>query len=146
MQQINLTWLASTLEAYQHCIQSNNKEWQGKHWQVIEDILEALPHGSGIDNGVKFINEKSTPTKLVFTFGWHYMDDHGHYDGWGEFKMIVTPTFGNFDLHIIGKDRRNVKEYLYDLFRELFVVKDYETTTMERNTYHAMKLNTSKAE
>lgn len=137
--QINLTWLASTFEAYLNCVKTDNKEWQGKHWQVIEDILEALPHGSGIDRGVTFLSDKSTPTKLIFTFSFHFMDDHGHYDGWEDYTLTITPTFGNFDMNIKGKNRRAIKDYFYDLFGSVFVVKSYEETTIERNTYHNQK-------
>lgn len=123
MQKINLRDLAGIFNAYQNCIKSNNTEWKDKHEAKIETMLEALPHGSGIDNGVKFDSQRSTPEKLIFTLGFHHMDENGYYDGWTEHELIVTPSlyFGYY-MRITGRDRNEIKSYLRDVFDAIFHV------------------------
>lgn len=116
---INLQQLASKLTAIENCKKSGNAEWEQKHSEAIEEMLKELPSGSGIDAGMKFHLELSNTNKLVFSFGFHHMED-GYYSGWTEHKLIITPSFGGFDLNITGRDKNEVKEYLYDLFSEVF--------------------------
>jgi hypothetical protein len=45
------------------------------------------------------------------------MDEHGGYDGWTEHSIIVTPDLASgFDLRVNGRDRRDIKEYLAEIF------------------------------
>lgn len=77
---------------------------------------ERLPSGSGVDAGCK-IDRKSTAKRIVITFGFHHMDEHGSYDGWTDHTAVITPDFlWKFKLRITGRDRNGIKEYLYDLF------------------------------
>lgn len=121
---IDLKRLSGIFDAYLNCIKSNNTEWKDKHEAKIETMLEALPHGSGIDDGVKFDSQRSTPEKLIFTFGFHHMDENGYYDGWSEHELIITPSlqFG-YRMEITGKDRNQIKEYLYQLFYDVFTIQ-----------------------
>jgi hypothetical protein len=82
-----------------------------------------LPSGSGVDRGCKIDLDDSGPEKIVITFGFHHMDEHGSYDGWTDHKAIITPSlhFG-FNLRITGKDRNGIKEYLSDLFHRVLSV------------------------
>ena len=87
-------------------------------------VKEWMPRGSGIDCGTKLDVEKSTRTKLVFTFDYHHMNEDGYYCGWSSHKLIVTPTFDDFDLKIIGQHPSKQKhqtdwfhDYLYDTYR-----------------------------
>jgi hypothetical protein len=93
----------------------------------LEKILELLPSGSGIDSGIQFDEDKSNPNKLIFKFSFHHMSSDGYYDGWTEHKLIIKPEFGSFDLNITGKDRNMIKDYLYDMFYNLFEVTDNKT-------------------
>jgi len=122
METINLTKLASIIAAYKNCVQANSKEWQEKHKDYIDSECEKLPSGSGIDSGTQLILEDCTPEKLVFTLDFHNMNENGYYDGWTSFKLIVTPSFSGYNLKITGKDRNQVKDYLYDLFYSLFSI------------------------
>jgi hypothetical protein len=89
--------------------------------ECIDELLELLPHGSGIDAGVRFDADRSTGEKLIFTFGFHHMDENGYYDGWSEHELIITPSLQEgYKLRITGRDRNLVKEYLYSLFYEVF--------------------------
>jgi hypothetical protein len=113
---------AMTLNAYQNCVKSGNEEWKNKHYDKLYEMLEELPHGSGIDGESRFDLSKSDPNKLVFHIEYHCMDESGMYAGWYSYKIIVTPSLQNdFDLNIVGKDTPNqAKEYLYETFQYAF--------------------------
>ena len=94
-----------------------NDEYMGECEDRIYKLEQLLPSGSGIDAGCKIDVEKSSSDKVIITFGYHFLNDAGYYDGWGEYKLIIKPNLSNdFDLRIVGKDRRFIKDYLYDLF------------------------------
>lgn len=129
---INLSELANKYQAWMNCIKSGNKEWESKHEDRVNEMLGALPHGSGIDAGVKFDWHDSRVDKLVFTLGFHHMDEHGGYDGWTEHSVVVTPDFvSGFKIRITGRDRNMIKDYLHDLFYELFYTDIYYSRKKE---------------
>lgn len=110
--------LASRIVAIANCVHSNNQEWQQKHTETARQLVaDFMPSGSGVDCGTKLNFDESKPDKLVFNFSFHHMNESGMYDGWTEHKAIVTPSlqFG-FRIRITGKDRNEIKEYLYDTF------------------------------
>ena len=120
MQKVNLSKLSKCLIARNKC-KASKHSWQTKWEQSIDKICEDLPSGSGIDSGVKFEIDKSTPEKLVFSVPFHHMDENGYYDGWTTYKITVKPSFWQgFDLKITGRDKNWTKNYLYDLFNEVF--------------------------
>jgi len=84
----------------------------------IERLVEDhMPSGSGIDSGTKLDMARSHADKLVFTFGYHHMDDNGYYCGWTEHTCIVTPSLrDDYNMRITGRDRNSIKEYLADTF------------------------------
>ena len=83
----------------------------------LSELDDELPSGSGIDSGCKIDLDSSTSEKIVITFGFHHMNDGGFYDGWTEHKLTVKPSFlFGIDLKISGRDRNQIKDYLYDLF------------------------------
>lgn len=104
------------LSAIASCKASENQEWAENHTENLDDICKKyLPIGSGLDCGVQLLIEESNIDRVVFSFGFHHLDD-GYYNGWTSHKLIVTPSFNGFDMRITGKDKNEVKEYLYDLF------------------------------
>jgi len=122
MKKINIQKLAGVFQAYLNNVKLNNIEWKDKHEDIINDMLQAFPHGSGIDSGVKFDWHKSTSERLIFTLGFHHMDENGYYDGWTEHELIITPSlqFG-YNLRITGRNRNDIKDYLHDLFTDIFI-------------------------
>ncbi len=112
--------LASLLQARLNCIASNNQEWLGNHNQkILELVKEFMPSGSGIDSGTEMDLDASNPDKLVFTFGYHHMNEGGYYDGWTFHKAIVRPSLmSGFNLTITGKDRNQIKEYLHETYSQ----------------------------
>ena len=107
---------SNTLVAMENCRKANNQQWLEHREDKIKKLVDFLPHGSGIDNGIT-LDADSNPEKLVFHFGFHHMNDNGFYDGWTDHKLIVKPSlrFG-IDIRITGKDRNSIKDYLHDLF------------------------------
>jgi len=111
--------IARALNAIGNCKKDNNDSW-GETWQrVIEDVVKNyLPSGSGIDSGTKFDFDRSNDNKLIFYFGFHFMNDGGFYDGWEKYTLYVRPSLKfDIDLKISGKNRRDIKEYLYETYQ-----------------------------
>src|SRR5262249_6157486 len=105
--------LAKKLCAMKNCEKSDNQEWLNKHYEAILWLVKnALPSGSGINNGTKIDFDKSEPEKIVLSCGFHHMNDVGFYDGWTEHKIAARPSFVHrIDLSIGGRDRNGIKEY-----------------------------------
>ncbi len=100
------------------CIAEGNTEWEVKHQDVCQDLTrELMPCGSGIDNGTTIDIDDSSNNKLVFRMAYHHMNEGGYYDGWSEHSIIVMPDLASgFTLRITGRDRNQIKEYLYDVY------------------------------
>lgn len=114
-------YISQFLENVQRHGGNTSPEWE----YDLETLVKAwMPSGSGIDCGTKLDFEKSTPIKLVFTFDYHHMNEGGYYCGWSSHKLIVTPTFDDFNLKIIGQHPSKQKhqtdifhDYLYSTYR-----------------------------
>lgn len=140
MKSINLALLARLIQARANSLINKNQEWVDKHTIYIDEILKALPSGSGIDAGMHIDYDRSNSQKIVFTFSWHHMDEHGYYDGWSHHELIIRPTFGDKDLRITGKRLSNIKDHLYDMFDSIFAVTTPSETQNESMALHK-KLN-----
>jgi hypothetical protein len=111
--------ISRTIEAIKICKKYGNSEWLLKHEDYLTKLEDNnLPHGSGVDNGVKVDLENSTPQKVVFRADFHHMDENGYYDGWTVHNVTIRPTFDGLDISVSGKNRDRIKEYLHDLFYE----------------------------
>lgn len=119
--------LSSLLQAKRNCEKSNNTEWRDKHQESIDILCQLLPSGSGIDTGTSFDQDDSTADKLVFTFSYHHMDEHGGYDGWTDHKVIVTPSLAfGIDIKITGRNRNDIKDYLHDVFAHVLTCQVWQ--------------------
>jgi hypothetical protein len=111
--------LAMTLNARKNCIESGNKEWEEKHEETLDKLSQYLPSGSGIDNGTTLDKDASSEDKLIFTFGFHHMNEGGMYDGWTEHKLVVRPSLAfGITMSISGRNRNEIKEYLHDTYHQ----------------------------
>lgn len=81
--------LVSTIIAYQNCIKSANEEWTVKHRSRIKELLDELPHGSGIDGTWSAELDNTFTDKLILYCQYHHMNEDGYYDGWTDFKVVV---------------------------------------------------------
>jgi hypothetical protein len=112
--------LAATLDAWITCVERGNTEWIERHEETIKKtVRQYMPSGSGWDSGTEIDTQKSTGEKLVFHGSFHHMNENGMYDGYTEHSVTVKPSlvFG-FVLSISGRNRNDIKEYLYELFEE----------------------------
>jgi hypothetical protein len=78
-------------------------------------LLNALPCGSGFDNGVTLIENLCRSNRLVFNADFHHMNSHGGYDGWSHHQVIVTPSLSDgFVIRVTGRARNQIKDYIAD--------------------------------
>lgn len=112
--------LASLVQARKNCADGTNPEWFERHGENATKLTDDhMPHGSGFDSGTKLDLDASSGERLVFHTEYHHMNEVGFYDGWTEHSVIVTPSlqFG-FTMRITGRNRNDIKEYMYDVFWE----------------------------
>jgi len=104
--------------AIRNCQASGNAEWEQKHRDEIERIVDdGAPSGSGFDSGTTIDLDASTENKLVFTTEYHHMSDAGFYDGWTSHRITVRPSFAfGYRLSISGQNRNGIKEYAAEIF------------------------------
>ncbi len=96
-------------------IEAEQKDYAVK---CLDRCVDLLPSGSGFNAGCRVDLEKSTPTKIIINTSYHHMNDAGFYDGWTEHKVILTPLFNGYDIHVTGRDRNGIKEYIGFTFAE----------------------------
>ena len=119
MTEKNYRELAKRVQALRNCQKSDiiNEEWEDRHLESIDSIMESSPSGSGIDCGTELLLGDCTQNKLVFLVEYHHMNENGMYDGWTSHHVTVKPSlqFG-FDLKISGRNRDGIKDYLYEIY------------------------------
>jgi hypothetical protein len=119
--QIDITDLARQFDRYLRCCDTGDLTNVNDAETQINKMFELLPSGSGIDNGILFDWLKSKPNRLVFKFSYHHLNSAGSYDGWTHHKLILSPSFTfGCEMNITGKDKGQIKEYLYGLFDAIF--------------------------
>ena len=109
--------LAAGITAMRNCEARDNNA-VAQEWR---DYLEALvrnyaPSGSGFDAGTTLDFDASNDEKIVFTTSFHHMDDNGFYCGWSEHTVIFTPSFHGFNIRVTGRNVRDIKDYIADVF------------------------------
>lgn len=86
-----------------------------------EDLLkDKLPHGGGFDALTEFNFFASNSDKIVFQTSFHHLNENGYYDGWTDHSVIFIPKFGGFKIEITGDDKNQIKDYIFDIFNEIF--------------------------
>ena len=98
------------------------EEFKGQAKDKIKTLEKQLPSGSGVDAGSSVNLKLSTSQKIVIDTAFHHMDGNGYYDGWTEHKVIITPCLKyGYSIRITGRNRNQIKDYLYDLFDGLSI-------------------------
>ena len=100
-----------------------------KHEQILDEMSDLLPSGSGVDGGTK-IDESSTPEKIVLTFSYHFMNEYGMYDGWANYQATVTASMRHIidiDIEVIEgqelHDQYAPDNYLDELFYDALIAE-----------------------
>lgn len=123
--------IAQTLDARQRCLTNTTTVMDGErdvtrdHWadmvrmheETLNRLADALPSGSGWDQGTAIDWTASRPEKLVLHGSYHHMNDGGMYDGWTDHTITVRPSlrFG-ITVTVSGRNRNDIKEYLHEAF------------------------------
>lgn len=76
--------------------------------QALKDLIDELPHGSGIDCDWHVTGERPGGEhgckKLILRNSYHHMDECGGYDGWTDFKVTVTgDLLSDIDVLVQGR-------------------------------------------
>lgn len=87
----------------------------------VEDLGEALPHGSGINGDWEIEYRKNY---IIARNSYHCMDENGFYDGWQDFSVVIKKDEykgeyqNNIRLHFHNchylADKYMLREYLED--------------------------------
>lgn len=120
--------LDTAITAKKNCQKANvaNFPWENKWSHLIEHLEKNhLPSGSGFDAGTQIAEDECVGgAKLVLTFDFHHMDEHGYYDGWTTHKAVITPCFDGINLSVRGglpKKYRHSKEYFESTMYECLI-------------------------
>ncbi len=119
-----ISTLSAAIEARKNCAGSENgtfdsqgkQDWFEKWNERIAQLVDFLPSGCGWDCGTKIDLDSSHGEKIVLYGSFHHMNDGGYYDGWTEHTITVTPGFRSLNLRISGRNRNDIKDYLYETF------------------------------
>ena len=130
-------WIAETSDWAERAENNLNAQWGPIARTRLDQLVRMLPHGSGIDRGTKLIS--ASASRIVLECGFHHMDEHGYYDGWTEHRITIRPTFDSLDIHVSGRNRNDIKEYLHEVYALALSEKIVESIDQETReaTYRA---------
>lgn len=99
------------------------EEWRDRWLEYRKELIALLPRGSGFDAGTKFVEfskqgEWKKTEVIRFETSFHHMDEHG-YNGWSEHTVTVRPSFSGIRISISGRDRNEIKDYIYEVFHDV---------------------------
>lgn len=109
-------WIAETSDWAERAENNLNAEWGPIARARLEQLVNMLPSGSGIDSGTKL--ESASASRIVLTAGFHHMNDCGMYDGWTEHRITIRPTFAGLELTISGRNRSDIEDYLHEIYHD----------------------------
>ena len=107
--------MASAIDAMKRCERNGNAEWRVRHNDRLHAMLQALPHGSGLDTDWHYDGDKCNAERVTLTISYHNMDEQGGYCGWSDLVITIRPSLIHGTvLRITGGDSL-LKDYLYDI-------------------------------
>jgi hypothetical protein len=128
--------MASAIDAMQRCkadanaIRANapgaphesflelREEWALRWKDRLHAMLDALPHGSGLDADWHYVGDKCNADRITLSTSYHNMDTNGFYCGWSDLTVTVKPSLiHGINLRITGGDS-DLKDYLYDILSQ----------------------------
>lgn len=127
MKRIVYRELAACIDAMNRCEKwvDEKPQTEREHWfnmrlihsnRIKRLVSDYLPRGNGIDYGCEFNFVASNGDKLVFDLSFHHMNESGSYDGWTDHTVTVCASLiSDIDIKISGKNRNDIKEYLYQV-------------------------------
>lgn len=131
MKKINLSKLANVLQAYKSL--PDGHEWKERHLLTIQEIEASLPRGAGLDKGCTINILKSHRNRIVIETSYHHMNEQLGYDGWTDHKAVIIPDLINgFIINITGRDKNDIKNFLGQIFDEVFIASEPPVSLPER--------------
>ena len=110
--------IASLLSAIENCKEANNKEWEEKYKETLNNIMQkTAPNGAGIDNDI-VLGILSNSERLFFHLDFHHMDENGFYDDdeWTTHNIEVKASLlHHIVIKVYGVNKNGIKDYLYDV-------------------------------
>jgi hypothetical protein len=90
-------------------------------------LVDILPHGSGID--AEWQIEQLRNGNVVANCSYHGMDEHGYYDGWQDFKIVIHPIpIADKCPQCDGKGFR--------LLHDIAKIRGVDVTSIDRDSLH----------
>lgn len=102
---------------------------------TIERVLEALPHGSGLDADWEEDVDARSPETVWFNGGWHFMDSQGYYGGWVDVEVRYFEHSRVRKVHLMGPMEGKVQVLHRPGDRDVDVV--LSNNTMDPEEYEA---------
>lgn len=114
--------IANALCAIDNCLKSGNDDARHAWEDVLQQIENELPHGSGFDCGTTINRGKSARDKIVLDTSFHHMDENGMYCGWSEMTVTVCASLA-FDIDVKinfhgNKRASSDSDYFYEVFQD----------------------------
>lgn len=82
--------IAYIAEALDIAERNRNHPWIEKWEAELEQLENMLPHGSGLDGVVEIDRSATSSDKITIVFDYHHMDEFGGYQGWSEWRLVVS--------------------------------------------------------
>jgi hypothetical protein len=109
------------MKLYQKIARVASQKNTPKKAKELSLLQELLPIGNGIETGCVILLKSTKKRIVIETIYWHPNDS----DEWTNHQVIITPSFeGEINIRITGKNEGDIKEYLWDIFREA-LMKEY---------------------
>lgn len=137
-------WIAEVSDWAERAENNLNAQWGDIARDRLDQLVNLLPSGSGIDSGTKLIS--ASASRIVLECSFHHMNEDGYYDGWTQHRITVRPTFDGMELSISGRNRNDIKEYLHEVYALALSEKIVETVDPETReaTYRAERYATAQ--
>jgi hypothetical protein len=100
------------------CAWKPNKEYEDIRNDALIACELRLPSGSGFDNGSKIDVLNSNGQKIIINTSFHHLSENGYYTGWTNHKVICTPQFSGVKIVVTGRDKNDIKDYIYQTFSD----------------------------
>jgi len=115
----NIQWLKSIQKTLENDKNHTCKNFEDIAETRINQCIDKLSHGSGIDYDYKIDFKACNDTRLIIFQSYQPMDENGFYDKVIDFKIVLTANLRkDFDIKIIGNfgKYQDIKQYLYDVY------------------------------
>lgn len=129
--------LDSRITAVKNCRKTVNTLWEERHGDAIKQLIDNLPHGSGIDTDWKLEVDDCSAAQIVFYASFHHMNENGMYDGWTDFTVRVKPEFSGISVKVSGAFPRkysDVRDYLCEMLHDALTTPIYATLNTDGST------------